>query len=162
MNRLNIFAIGILASARTLLGAEPAGNNPLTPENQRAISNLLAGRFNWTVGPPLISPTTRPEDPCISMKDPSIVRFGNRWHLFCTIRSQKRSHQIEYLSFDDWKDADAAARRVLKISDGYFCAPQVFYFSPQHKWYLIFQTSDPSRKPALQPVWSTTTNLADP
>ncbi|HYV29465.1 MAG TPA: non-reducing end alpha-L-arabinofuranosidase family hydrolase [Candidatus Eisenbacteria bacterium] len=157
-----MIGVAALAGAGTSLAADRAANTPLTSENQRAISNLLAGKFDWTFGPPLVSPVVRPEDPCISMKDPSIVRFGNRWHLFCTIRSPKRSHQIEYLSFEDWKNADAAPRHVLKISDGYFCAPQVFYFSPQRKWYLIFQTSDPSRKPALQPAWSTTTNLADP
>src|SRR5438445_3496951 len=64
--------------------------------------------------------------------------------------------------FTDWKDADKAGRHVLKISDGYFCAPEVFYFTPQKKWYLICQVNDPSRKPALQPAFSTTADMADP
>jgi len=129
---------------------------------RRSIDGLLAGRFNWTVGAPLVSPAVRPEDPCHAIKDPSIVRHNGRWHLFCTIRSQKRTHQLEYLSFADWKDADRAARHVLEISAGYFCAPQVFYFAPQKKWYLICQVNEPSRKPALQPAFSTTLNIADP
>jgi hypothetical protein len=82
--------------------------------------------------------------------------------LFCTIRSQKRTHQVEYLSFADWKDADRAPRHILKLSDGYFCAPQVFYFTPHRKWYLICQVAEPSRKPSLQPAWSTTTTLGEP
>ncbi|PYJ58202.1 MAG: hypothetical protein DME24_17090 [Verrucomicrobia bacterium] len=129
---------------------------------RQSIDRLWAGRFNWTVGPPLVSPAVRPEDPCQSVKDPSLVRHNGRWHLFCTIRSQKRTHQIEYLSFADWKDADKSERHVLKISKGYFCAPQVFYFAPQKKWYLICQVNEPSRKPALQPAFSTTGNPADP
>jgi hypothetical protein len=124
--------------------------------------DLLAGRFAWTVGEPVLAPADRPDDPCFSVKDPSVVFHGGRWHLFCTIRSQKRSHQIEYLSFADWKDAAAAERHILHASDGYFCAPQVFYFSPQQKWYLICQASDPSWTPKYQAAYATTADIADP
>lgn len=127
-----------------------------------AVQRFLQGDFRWTASAPLVSPASRPEDPCHSVKDPSIVRFENRWHLFCTIRSQKRSHQIEYLSFDDWPRANGAARHILTVTNGYFCAPQVFYFTPHRRWYLLHQMSDPSRKPALQPAVSTSTNLANP
>ncbi|MEK7686200.1 MAG: non-reducing end alpha-L-arabinofuranosidase family hydrolase [Verrucomicrobiota bacterium] len=135
--------------------AEPAGQ-------ERAIDDLLAGRFNWTVSRPLLAPAQRPEDTCQSVKDPTIVFHEGRWHLFCTIRSQKRTHQIEYLSFTDWKEADKATRHILKICDGYFCAPQVFCFTPHKKWYLLFQTSDKTRKLELQPAFSTTSTLGDP
>ena len=120
------------------------------------------GRFKWTVNEPLVSPARRPDDPCYSVKDPSIVRFDNRWHLFCTIRSKKRTHQMEYLSFDDWKDAKAATRHLLAVTNGYYCAPQVFYFEPHRRWYLIYQASDTSRKVGLQPVFSTSTNISNP
>src|SRR4051812_31617187 len=123
---------------------------------------LRSGNFRWTVSPPLVAPADRPQDPCYSVKDPSVVRYGDRRHLFCTIRSEKRSHQIEYSSFADWKDANAAPRHVMKLSDGYFCAPQVFRFEPQRKWYMILQVNDPMRKVQLQPAYSTTDNIADP
>jgi len=124
--------------------------------------DLLAARFTWKCGAPLVAPAVRPQDPCFSVKDPSIVFFGDRWHLFCTIRSRVRSHQIEYLSFADWVDAKSAEHRVMKLSDGYFCAPQVFYFTPQRKWYMILQINDASRKPSLQPAWSVTEDVANP
>ena len=85
-----------------------------------------------------------------------------RWHLFCTIRSQKRSTQIEYLSFADFRDANKAERHVLKLTDEDFAAPQIFYFSPHAKWYLIYQVIDSARKPTLQPAYSTTKDIADP
>jgi len=97
----------------------------------------LPGKFEWVVGPPLVSPADRPDDPCHAIKDPTIVRYGGRWHLFCSIRSRTRTHQIEYLSFEDLEHADSAERHVLTFNDGYFCAPQVFYFAPHGKWYLI-------------------------
>jgi hypothetical protein len=134
------------------LGADPARDG----------ADLARGPFHWISSGPLVAPVERPQDPCYSVKDPTVVWFKDRWHLFCTIRSEKRSHQIEYCSFADWKDADRAERHILKLSDGYFCAPQVFYFSPQKKWYMILQVADPSGKPRLQPAYSTTDDVSDP
>jgi hypothetical protein len=51
---------------------------------------------------------------------------------------------------------------VLKLTDGYFAAPQIFYFSRHEKWYLIYQIAEQSRKPTLQPAYSTTKDIADP
>ena len=146
----------LLAALVAMTTVNGATDPPVTADD------LVAGRFRWTVGPPLVSPADRPDDPCHAIKDPSIVFQEGRWHLFATIRSQTRTHQIEYLSFTDWKEANQAERHLLKICDGYFCAPQVFYFSRHKKWYLIFQTSDPSRKPELQPAFSTAASVSDP
>ena len=130
-------------------------------EKSDAIAKVLSGDFHWKVSPVLVAPVER-DDLCYSVKDPSIVFHEGRWHLFSTIRSQKRTHQIEYVSFADWHQANAAPRRILKLSDGYFCAPQVFFFSPQKKWFMILQINDATRTPALQPAFSTSTNLSDP
>jgi len=125
------------------------------------VAGLLAGRFKWTISPPLVYPVNRSEDPTYSVKDPTIVRYKDNWHLFCTIRGEKRSHQIEYLRFKDWNDLEGADRYVLKLSEDYFCAPEVFYFTPQKQWYMIYQVIDKLRKPALQPAYSTTRDIAD-
>src|SRR5262249_14248808 len=132
---LGLVAIFTLPLLESFAAAEPPSS---------AEQRLLKGDFQWTTSAPLLSPTLRTNDPCFSVKDPSIVRFENRWHLFCTIRSQKRSHQIEYLSFDDLPDARRAERHILTITDGYFCAPQVFYFTPHRRWYLIHQIIYPA------------------
>ena len=123
---------------------------------------LLSGDFKWKSSPPLVAAAQRPEDPCVSIKDPTVVFHDGRWHLFCTIRSEKRTHQIEYLNFADWKEADQAPRHILKLHDGYFCAPQVFYFTPLKKWCLLYQTADEKRKPSLQPTLSMADKLDDP
>lgn len=157
-------AVAMLAGALPWMGwsATVPEKTSTRPARRGSIEDLLAGRFRWRTGPPLVAPADRPSDPCHAIKDPSVVRYKGRWHLFCSIRSRKRSHQIEYLSFADWKDAHAARRHVLKLTDGYFCAPQVFYFSPHRKWYLICQVIEKSRKPALQPAFSTSADVADP
>ena len=145
-------AVTVSLCAAGTRGADPTTNG----------ADLTLRQFRWTSSAPLVAPVARPQDPCYSVKDPTVVRFNDRWHLFCTIRSEKRSHQIEYCSFADWKDANAAERHVLKLSDGYFCAPQVFYFSPQRKWYMILQVADPSGNQRLQPAYSTTDDISDP
>lgn len=152
----------IVVTALLWVRLESRAQLPIRPATSQSARDFLSGNFSWTTGPPLVSPVLRPSDPCYSVKDPSIVWYGGRWHLFCTIRSQKRTHQIEYLSFADWKDAVGSEHHVMKLSDGYFCAPQVFYFSPHHKWYMILQVEDQTRGPALQPAYSTTTDISDP
>jgi glycosyl hydrolase family 62 len=139
-------------------GAPPAPHE----RGRRRIEKLLAGELRWTVSPPLLGPAERPSDPCDSIKDPSIVFSGGRWHLFATIRSRKRTHQIEYLSFRDFEDAAKAERHILKIHAGYFCAPEVFFFEPHQKWYMIYQGPSPVEKDQIAPTFSTTADIADP
>lgn len=123
---------------------------------------FATGQFSWKASQPLVTPIDHGGDHCYSVKDPSIVRHNGRWHLFSTIRSKQKTHQIEYRSFTDWADANKTEPQLLDLTGGYCCAPQIFYFDPQKKWYLIYQVQDPSRKPSLQPVYSTTENLTDP
>jgi hypothetical protein len=131
-------------------------------EEDTAVGRLLAGKFRWTLGPPVLAPLQRPGDLLYSVKDPSVVQFGGRWHLFCTIRGQKRSHQIEYLTFEDWGKTDEAKRYLLTMHAGFFCAPQVFYFRPHKRWYLVCQASDESWEPKYAAAYVTTTDVADP
>ena len=83
-----------------------------------AIADLLAGRFRWSASQPLVRPITSADDTYHSVKDPSVVLHEGKWHLFCTIRGQNRSHQVEYLSFADWGTADTGQRQMLTVSDG--------------------------------------------
>lgn len=103
---------------------------------------LLPNEFRWNYGPRVVEAKAVGGWDWISMKDPSIVRYGDKWHLFCTVRGSTRSHAIVYLSFRDFDEANRVPRFVLPCHSGHFCAPQVFYFTPQKKWYLICQAAD--------------------
>jgi hypothetical protein len=148
MSRWIAWLVGVAGFGRLLAAAEPQW--------------LTTGQFQWTAAAPLVAPADRPEDPCHAIKDPTVVQFNGQWHVFCTIRSKTRTHQIEYLSFADWKDANAAPRHLLQVHDGYYCAPQVFYFTPQKKWYLVYQSVDKTQTPPrFGPAYSTSADLAD-
>jgi len=120
------------------------------------------GQFAWKASGPLLAADKQAADPHVSIKDPTFVQADGRWHLFATVRQQSGKVDIEYLSFDDWPRAVAAPRTVLNMHDQYYCAPQVFFFAPQRKWYLVYQLADKARKPPFQPCFSTTETLGDP
>ncbi len=126
------------------------------------------GRFRWRVSQPILSVAQerlpRSEHPWIAVKDPSIVRYQDRWHLFCTLRKQQQGQgriRIGYCSFEDWPDAAHADWSVLDLTMDYHGAPQVFYFEPQRQWYLIYQAADDSRGLKYGPCYSTTKTLDD-
>ena len=146
--------LGYMATATTLAGLLGAAAEPANP--------WLTGDFHWRVSEPLIGPADRPSDPCYSVKDPSIVYHDGRWHLFVTIRSQVRSHQIEYLTFTDWSEAPQAEHHVLTMHPGFFCAPQVFWFEPHHTWYLICQASSEEWDPKYGAAYATNPDLSNP
>ena len=131
---------------------------------QEPASAWQEGLFSWKSSEPLLDVGSGREaaDPHVAIKDPSVVFHEGRWHLFATLRMKSGRVCMEYLNFADWPQAQAAPREVLSFTDAYHCAPQVFYFTPHRRWYLIYQLADRTRKPALAPSFSTTTDLADP
>lgn len=122
----------------------------------------LGDDFHWEAGPPVVTPRDVGGISVYSIKDPSIVRYQDRWHLFCTIRGKERSHAVVYVNFKDWPQANDAEWKLLSMHEGYFCAPQVFYFRPHKKWYLICQAAKEEWEPNYQPAFSTTETLDDP
>jgi hypothetical protein len=122
---------------------------------------LDTGQFRWTSTPPLLAPHDRDGEHYYSVKDPSVVHHDGKWHVFCTVRGQKRSHNVEYFAFTDWDKAGEGERHLLPISDGYYCAPQVFYFRPHKKWYLVYQINGPEGVKSLQPAFSTNDDVGD-
>ncbi len=115
----------------------------------------------WEYTAPLISPEKRKLDQSLAQKDPSLVFFQGKWHVFMTVKLQDRT-AMEYCSFEDWRNANAAPRTILRLTDSrYYCAPQVFYFTPQKKWHLVYQVGMPDRK-KMWVAYSTTSTIDDP
>ena len=152
----------ILAAALILIGPAVHANPPAEPRSQgRTEQPAFRVPAIWDYSGPLIAPEKRERDPSRAQKDPTVVYYGGKWHVFMTVKLPGRS-VIEYCSFERWEDADRSRRTILKVSDSdYYCAPQVFYFSPHKKWYLIYQMSVPGGK-FMWVAYSSTTTIADP
>ncbi|MGQ9661264.1 MAG: non-reducing end alpha-L-arabinofuranosidase family hydrolase [Kiritimatiellia bacterium] len=115
----------------------------------------------WEYSAPLISPERREREPSYAQKDPSVVYHDGRWHVFMTVKLPTRT-AIEYCSFQKWEDADRAPRTLLDVcQSNYFGAPQVFWFRPHRKWYLIYQVGR-GKGSKMVIGYSTTENVGDP
>jgi hypothetical protein len=153
----------LLAIVILSLGLAGSGcTDPQSESGGQVADGLLAGRFRWEISDPLVRPVESADDTYYSVKDPSVVFHNGKWHLFCTVRGLNRSHQIEYLSFPDRASTGTAQRQILTMHQGFFCAPQVFYFAPHEKWYLICQASDDAWEPKYGAAYATTSDIADP
>lgn len=133
-------------------------------------ASLSTGEFHWQASEPLVSLNAdrlpaSPTAPWIAIKDPSVIRDADAWHLFCTLRKKKNGDgriRIGYLSFRDWEQANLSQWSVLELTNGYHGAPQIFYFAPHRKWYLIYQAEDQSRGLKYGPCFSTNSDLRKP
>ncbi len=117
----------------------------------------LPSSFDWTSTKPLITAIPDADHPILSVKDPSVVFFQDEWHVFATTADEDGKWSMVYLHFHDWSEAKDAEPYYLDQSPalrGYHAAPQIFYFAPQKRWYLIFQSG--------QPQYTTTEDLTDP
>ena len=83
--------------------------------------------------------------------------YNDMWHVYATTANAQGNWSIVYLSFKDWSEAANAKPYYIDQNPGlrgYHCAPQVFYFRPHKKWYLIYQSQHPQ--------YSTTDDLSKP
>lgn len=102
----------------------------------------LSAPFAWTSSGPLI----QPQGDAVSLKDPTVVWDDDSWIVYATA-DLDGGLSMTQLRFGDWDQADAATQTLVSSNPeliGYKAAPQLFYFSPQDRWYLVYQTPDPT------------------
>ncbi|HEY4014535.1 MAG TPA: non-reducing end alpha-L-arabinofuranosidase family hydrolase [Polyangiaceae bacterium] len=102
--------------------------------------------FQWSSTGPILSPISDPTHDLVAIKDPSVVYYGGKWHVFVSTVAVGGIYGIAYISFTDFADTSSATLYYLDQNPalaGYHAAPQVFYFRPQNKWYLVFQSGPP-------------------
>jgi hypothetical protein len=107
----------------------------------------FSGPFSWVSTGPLIAPVSDAAHSLVSLKDPTVVFADGKWHVYATTADTRGHWSMAYVSFADWKDAAQAKPYYLDQNPnlrGYHCAPQVFYFRPHKKWYLIYQSQHPT------------------
>jgi hypothetical protein len=157
-----------LVCGTVALAATALADHPAATVNVNANANLPAAESAVIAPPPFAAPLqwiasdvlVRPVSDgrgVVSVKDPSIVRYNDRWHVYATTAATNGAWGMVYLNFADWADAAKAKPYYLDENRnlrGYHCAPQVFYFRPQKKWYLIYQSGHPQ--------YSTADDLAKP
>jgi len=120
----------------------------------------------WTVSRPILTKGPVGSFDNVAVKDPSIVFYKGKYHLFYTAKSSKQTSNglkygisTGYVSAPTLEGLKYAKRYDLKdIVGEIVIAPEVFYFEPQRLWYLIGHTKV-SGKPSLSPVYLTNPNI---
>ncbi len=137
------------------------------PEIHATVPNTLPGLLGkplkWVSTGPLVVPVNDATHTVQSIKDPTISFIDGKWEIYATAHftstasNTRNAFNMVHLSFTDWKDAPKAPLYYMDNNPnftGYKCAPEMFYFPPQKKWYFIFQTQPP--------VFCTSTTPGDP
>ncbi|MGR3938254.1 non-reducing end alpha-L-arabinofuranosidase family hydrolase [Streptomyces sp. BRA346] len=135
----------------TALGGTPAATKAATSPTAS-----LPSSFKWNSSGILMSPKPDATHNIAGLKDPTVVYHNGKWHVFASVASAS-GYNLVYLSFTDWSQAASATHHYLDrtaIGTGYRAAPQVFYFAPQKKWYLVYQTGNAS--------YSTNSDISNP
>jgi hypothetical protein len=114
----------------------------------------LGAALQWNGSPVLIAPISDATHDLLAVKDPSVVRFNDRWHVYASSVSTAGAYNMVYTSFSDWTEAPTAPVYYMSQTPGfggYVAAPQVFFFRPQNKWYLVYQAGPPMYSTANDP-----------
>jgi len=152
LNRFSLFLLFLVFVLQSCVSTsmKDEGENKMSDFNEKT-------RYEWIATDPIILPQPEKGREVVSAKDPSVVRYNDKWYVFYTTCDTKGVWSMQFISFKDWKDAKKA-KAFPKDNNpnlqGYHCAPHVFYFTSQKKWYMVFQSG--------QPQYSTNDNIDNP
>ncbi len=164
--------INILLFVFILQALYSCKNPTNTGESQ---SNQRVPEFNylkWTISDPIFEKGPKGAFDELSVKDPTIVFYNNKYHLFYTSKAayetrdrmshlSKNGSGLGYVSAETLDQLKEATRHDLgKITESVVIAPQVFYFEPQKLWYIVAQTLVEGR-PDLMPIYLTNPDIED-
>jgi hypothetical protein len=148
---------GNAGGANVTLGSGAACGDGVVPKVNAGENAEVPASLHWCSTGPLLAPIADQDHPILSVKDPTLVYFDQRWHVFATTADSNGKWSMVYTSFASFDEAPQAKLYYLDANPaltGYHAAPQVFFFAPQNKWYLIFQSG--------QPQYSTSDDISRP
>jgi endo-1,4-beta-xylanase len=115
--------------------------------------------FTWSASDRLIGPVTDSSHNLVSIMEPTVARYNSKYVVYATVVSSAGSSNIAFLTFADWPQSSSSTFYYLDNNPGFGSphgAPQLLYFTPQKKWYLIYQSGAPTYSTAADPSQATT------
>jgi len=124
----------------------------------------------WTVSKPILTAGPKGTFDDVAVKDPSIVFYNGKYHMFYTSKAHKETRNrlkycntggsgVGYLTAPTLEGLKNAKRyNLCEIVQDIVIAPQVFYFQPHKLWYIIAQKSVKGR-PNLAPIYLTNSDI---
>ncbi len=122
----------------------------------------------WTVSEPIFTAGSRGTFDAVAVKNPSIVYYKDKYHLFYTAKSEihtngqsRYSISCAYASAASFEKLNTAERfNIDSITGDMIIAPQIFYFEPQKRWFIIAHTKEiEANSSHLAPIYLTNPNI---
>lgn len=73
----------------------------------------MPSSFKWSSSGVLISPKPGATHHIVSIKDPSVVRYNNRWIVYATTANTAGNWSLAEMDFANWSQAAAAPQHFL-------------------------------------------------
>jgi len=153
---------GATASGGTIAngGTTAAGGRTGTGGATACSSTSIPSTFTWSSTDSLMNPVSDSSaHVLVAIKDPSVVFYSSKYHLYTTVVDTAGNSNMTYTSFADFATSGSATTYYMDYTSGFSgsrYSPQLFYLSSQKKWYLITQSSGPSYSTATDPTQPTT------
>ncbi|MBN2341897.1 MAG: glycosyl hydrolase family 62 [Deltaproteobacteria bacterium] len=144
----NVTIIGTEVRSDTATDSTAETDSNTDSDSDTEIGCGVPSSFSWTSSGPLIYPVADPS----GIKDPTVVFYDGKWHIYATTMGDPLN--MVYLNFTDWSEAAAAPQTLVSTNpnlSGYASTPQLFYFSPQQRWYLVHQSQEPTYSTSTDP-----------
>lgn len=118
-------------------GSAGAGGGTATGGSGGQSSCALPSTFKWTTGAPVILPKSDATHDLVAVKDPTVVRYNDRWHLFASSVTKAGAYNMVYMNFANWSEASAAPFYYMDQT------PNFNTFDPCH-FEFVYQGFDPA------------------
>jgi hypothetical protein len=107
----------LASAAEPATQTQPAALATVCPDTPKL---PFATPLQWKSTGVLIKPASDETHNLVSVKDPTVVRYNNKWHVYATTANTQGNWSMVYLSFSDWAEAANAKPyyivRVLNFS----------------------------------------------
>lgn len=136
---LSSSSVATTSSSATTTSSSVISSSTSSLSSSTAAANCdLPSKPAWVSTQPVIAPAAANH---VSIKDPTVVYYNNLYHVFATVYDTSRNAWSSvYLNFSDFSKAATAPQiSMANKPTGDTVAPEVFYFKPHNKWYLIYQ-----------------------
>jgi endo-1,4-beta-xylanase len=147
------------AAGGVVAGGSAAGGK-LGTGGVACTATSVPSSFAWSTGASLMDPVSdNSSHHLVAIKDPSLVYYSGRYHVYATVVDMAGNSNMTYSSFVDFASAGSATAYYMDYTSGFSgtrYSPQLFYMSAQKKWYLITQSSGPSYSTATDPGQAST------
>jgi endo-1,4-beta-xylanase len=148
----NVVAWASLAGALVACSSSDAADDTA---NEGSATCVLEPSIAWTSpSEPLFAPPSDATHDLVAIKDPTVVHFDDRYYVYASSVSSAGAYNMVATTFSDFSDASSATWYHMDQTPGfntYVAAPELFYFRPQKKWYLVYQSGPPMYSTADDP-----------